>query len=178
MHRSATVLALATTALLPRPVVAAGINLMWDPSPDPAAVGYVVYSGPVGTAQPSRIEVGNVTSALITNLQQGLTYLFYVTAYDSARNESDPSNVINYTVPSSTTPPILALHRVSPSTFTLSFTNLTGYDYLVQTNADLGSTNWGTLSSVSASNSSGVISLPQCTSNAPRLFYRVSMPLH
>jgi hypothetical protein len=79
----------------------ASVSLLWDPSPDSNAVGYAVYYGTVGTPTPNRIDVGNVTNAPVNSLQPGLTYFFYVTAYDSARNESDPSNVINYTVPSS-----------------------------------------------------------------------------
>lgn len=82
---------------------AAGISLLWEPSPDSNAVGYCIYYGTVGTVTPSRIDVGNVTNAPVSNLQPGLTYYFYCTAYDSARNESDPSNVINYTVPTSMT---------------------------------------------------------------------------
>lgn len=77
----------------------ASVTLMWEPSPDSNAVGYAVYFGTVGTPTPTRNDVGNVTNAPVNNLQPGFTYFFYVTAYDSARNESDPSNVINYTVP-------------------------------------------------------------------------------
>lgn len=89
--------------------VSASVSLLWDPSPDTNAVGYAVYYGTVGTPTPTRIDVGNVTNAPVNSLQPGLTYFFYVTAYDSARNESDPSNVINYTVPSSTGPQIVVL---------------------------------------------------------------------
>ena len=65
---------------------------------------------------------------------------------------------------------------LSPGALVLSFTNQTGYAYLVQTNADLASTNWGTLSTVSASGVSGVVSLPQTASSLPHLFYRVVLP--
>jgi hypothetical protein len=85
----------------------ASVSLLWDPSPDTNAVGYAVYYGAVGTLGPNRIDVGDVTNAPVNSLQPGFTYFFYVTAYDSARNESDPSNVINYTVPISVVPTVL-----------------------------------------------------------------------
>ena len=105
-------LVLGLMGFLPWSAVAAGLNLWWDPSPDPLAIGYAVYSGTVGSPTPTRNDVGNTTNASVNNLQAGLTYVIYVTAYDSAHNESDPSNVINYTVPSSTnanSPPTVAL---------------------------------------------------------------------
>ena len=91
--------------------VAAGVLLLWDASPDAAAVGYAAYYGPVGNPTPSRIDVGNTTNTPVNNLQAGITYFFYVTAYDSVGNESDPSSVINYTVPigGTNTPPVLVV---------------------------------------------------------------------
>lgn len=78
---------------------AASVTLIWEPSPDSNAVGYAIYYGAIGVPTPTRNDVGNVTIAPVNSLQPGVTYFFYVTAYDSAKNESDPSNVINYTVP-------------------------------------------------------------------------------
>ena len=100
-------------SLLPAPALAVGINLWWDPSPDPTVVGYAVYYGPAGTSAPERQDVGNATSATVRNLQPGVAYFLYLTAYDSAYNESDPSNVIDYTAPAATNstpaPPLLAV---------------------------------------------------------------------
>lgn len=93
------ILAAILYLLLRSCAIGASVSLIWDPSPDTNAVGYAIYYGPVGTTQPSRNDVGNVTNSPVNNLQPGLIYFFYVTAYDQARNESDPSNVINYTVP-------------------------------------------------------------------------------
>ncbi len=121
------ILLLGLIGLLPGSATAAGVNLIWDPSPDATAIGYVVYYGPVGSTSPSRSDVGNTTNAPVNSLQSGLTYFFYVTAYDSARNESDPSNVINYTVPTSTnvnTAPGLGTiaNQTVPATSNLAFT--------------------------------------------------------
>jgi hypothetical protein len=120
-------------ACLPSPAIAASVTLMWDPSPDSNAVGYAVYYGTVGTPTPTRNDVGNTTNAPVNNLQPGLTYFFYVTAYDGARNESDPSNVINYSVPAATnsnTAPALGtlvdqtITATSNLTFTASATDV------------------------------------------------------
>ena len=74
----------------------------------------------------------------------------------------DPSNA-----------PTIALLKDGQGAFTLSFASRAGYNYFVQTNADFGTTNWGTILTVPASFDSGIISLPQSTAQAPRLFYRV-----
>jgi hypothetical protein len=77
----------------------ASVYLAWDPSPDAAAVGYAVYYGQVGVPTPARLDVGNVTNSPAIQLEVRKTYYFFVTAYDAACNESDPSTVLNYTVP-------------------------------------------------------------------------------
>jgi hypothetical protein len=72
--------------------------LMWDQSPDAACIGDFLYYGQVGQ-MPAKVDVGYVTNTVVSNLVVGKTYLFYLTAYDAACNESDPSTVLNYTVP-------------------------------------------------------------------------------
>ena len=93
---------LVLSAFFPSSASSASLRLFWEPSPDSNVVGYAVYYGSVGTLTTNRSDAGNTTNALVSSLQPGWTYFFYVTACDSVRNESDPSNVINYTVPSST----------------------------------------------------------------------------
>ena len=81
------------------------VTLAWDPSPDPSVAGYCFYVAAWGTASPpQRVDVGSQTQFTITNLQRGVTYLFYVTAYDGAHTESDPSNQITHT-PGGPNPP-------------------------------------------------------------------------
>jgi hypothetical protein len=89
----------ALVLLAARSCDGAGLAVYWDPSPDTNAIGYYVYYGPLGSSQTNRMDVGPATNALLSPLIPGVTYFVYVTAYDSACNESDPSNVINYTVP-------------------------------------------------------------------------------
>ena len=103
----------------------ASVTLLWEPSPDSNVTGYVVYWGTVGAPTPMRQDVGNVTNAPVNDLQLNQTYFFYVTAYDSACNESAPSNVINYTVPP---------HRVSLSYSPVLSTNLLDWRLIWETN--------------------------------------------
>lgn len=69
--------------------------------------GYFVYYGPTFNPVPDSIEVGTNLTATITNLLPGFTYRFYVTAHDDLYVESDPSNVIEYTVPEENHAPVL-----------------------------------------------------------------------
>jgi hypothetical protein len=93
---------------------AVNLSLGWDPSPDTQVVGYKMYFGPTGSAK-QNLNVGNATKAALTDLAAGQTYEFYVTAYDSAGAESDPSNQITYTIPADPIPG-----------FVLSLTGFTG----------------------------------------------------
>lgn len=96
--------------------VAPSVTLAWDPSPDATVIGYyfyVFFPGAEAVALPRQIDVGNTTEFTMTNLQSGVTYWFYVTAYNSYRIESDPSDVIDYTpdgetAPDSTPPAVLS----------------------------------------------------------------------
>jgi hypothetical protein len=80
-------------------VSASNLKLAWDPSPSSVS-GYYVYSVDGGTSQTVRTDVGNVTTAEITSLDPGHKYSIYVTAYDSKKIETKPSNAITVTAPS------------------------------------------------------------------------------
>jgi Fibronectin type III domain len=74
------------------------VTLAWDPSGGPALAGYRLYSGTASGVYTQTIEVGNTTSALVSNLTAGTTYYFTVTAYDTSGHESLPSNEVSYMV--------------------------------------------------------------------------------
>src|SRR5262245_61895468 len=78
---------------------AGGATLAWDPETNPAVVGYALYYGPAAGNYTSRIDVGNVTSYTVTNLTEGATYHFAVTAYDASHTESPFSNDVSGTIP-------------------------------------------------------------------------------
>jgi hypothetical protein len=60
--------------------------------------GYRIYYGTSPGSSAQTIDVGNVLTYTINNLSSG-TYYFRVTAYDTAGNESAPSNEASKTIP-------------------------------------------------------------------------------
>jgi hypothetical protein len=78
---------------------ATSFKLAWDASPSPSVSGYFLYTVDAGNSQSVRTDLGNTTSAAINSLTPGHKYSIHVTAYDSRKNESAPSNVIVVTAP-------------------------------------------------------------------------------
>jgi len=76
------------------------LTLAWDPSPDPAVVGYKLYEGTVSRNYSVTNDVRDATEATATLLLPGNTYYFAVTAYDTNHLESPFSGELSYTVPS------------------------------------------------------------------------------
>jgi len=73
--------------------------LEWDPNPEPTIAGYNVYVGSSSRNYSRVIDVGLQTSIPLTNLVQGITSFFAVTAYDTDRLESPFSDEVFYTPP-------------------------------------------------------------------------------
>src|SRR5262249_41890426 len=73
---------------------AQSVTLAWDPAAN--AAGYRLYSGTTSRVYTQQIDVGNATSALVSNLINGQTYFFAVTAYNTTGVESALSNEISY----------------------------------------------------------------------------------
>src|SRR5690242_18284221 len=67
-------------------------TLAWDPVSSSALTGYVLYYGPTAGNYTSKIDVGNTTMRTVSNLTDGATYHFAVTAYDASHTESGFSN--------------------------------------------------------------------------------------
>ena len=108
LTRLALVLALIASTL---PAFAVGnLTLAWDaPAPAPDVAGYIVHYATTSGQYASATNVGNATAATISGLQDGVTYYFAVTAYNTAGLESDMSNEVAYSVPVATVnnPPTL-----------------------------------------------------------------------
>lgn len=81
------------------------VTLGWDPSPDADVTGYSLYTGPAAGRYTNRTDVGNVTQAVVTNLEVGATYYFVVTAFNVAGLESDASNELVYSPAGTNQPP-------------------------------------------------------------------------
>jgi hypothetical protein len=77
---------------------ASGLKLAWDASPS-AVAGYYLYAVDTGNGQSVKSDIGNTLSASLNSITAGHKYSIYLTAYDSNKTETNPSNVISYTAP-------------------------------------------------------------------------------
>jgi hypothetical protein len=75
------------------------VKLAWDPNIEVDLAGYKVYYGNSSKNYKYSVDVGNFTSCSISGLEEGKTYFFAATAYDTQLNESNFSKEIPYTVP-------------------------------------------------------------------------------
>jgi PA14 domain/Divergent InlB B-repeat domain/Fibronectin type III domain len=94
---------------------AQSVRLAWDASPSSGVTGYRLHYRQSSGGQTTSVNVGNVLTATISNLNDATTYLCSVSAYNSAGLESARSNEISYTTPSS-----------PPGSYTLTVHNGTG----------------------------------------------------
>jgi hypothetical protein len=74
------------------------VTLAWDANTESDLAGYRIHLGTASNAYNTVIDVGNQNSYTVTNLNQGSTYFFSVTAYNAQGNESDYSNEVNKAV--------------------------------------------------------------------------------
>ncbi len=74
------------------------VHLAWDAVSSPSLAGYRLYYGQTSGTYPTYIDVGLQTTATVTGLTAGQTYYFVVTAYDTAGDESGPSNTVTVTM--------------------------------------------------------------------------------
>lgn len=85
----------------------APVELAWDPNPETDLAGYRLYYGTRSGDHPTRVEVGNVTTAQLSQPVPTTLYVVCV-AYNTAGLESLPSNeiAVTFTAPD-TIPPNL-----------------------------------------------------------------------
>ncbi len=80
---------------LPYHCLGAAFTLAWDPNTEPDLAGYKLYYGTSSGSYQQSVNVGNLTQYSLSNLQDGVTYYFAVTAYDTEGNESGYSNEVS-----------------------------------------------------------------------------------
>ena len=90
------------------------VTLQWNPNLDNTA-GYRLYYGPTSGDYPQQIDVGNTTGATVSDLVDGDTYFFMVTAYNTLGLESEPSNEVSVTLGGGSTPTPTPPHTPTPS---------------------------------------------------------------
>jgi hypothetical protein len=107
------------------------VTLAWDPNTESDVSGYRIYYNSPAHTYTQVLDVGNVTTATVIGLVVGEVYSFHATCYNLAGLESDPSNSVEYLVPSTVPenqPPIAhTLTLVTDQNIPLDFT-LTGSD--------------------------------------------------
>lgn len=130
---------LATLAGLHR-AIARNLTLAWNPSTDSSVVGYNLYYGTSSGDYTSKITVGNVTTATVSNLVAGTTYYFSATAYNANGVESNFSNETKFIVPGVLT---LAPGATASGAPTIRFPVEPDHWYEVQATSDFQS--WTTI---------------------------------
>src|SRR4030042_4199018 len=89
---------LLTIPFLIQPAWAAEIRIAWDPNSEPDLAGYKVYYGTasgVYNGPGSPMNVGNVNSYRLLDLNPGQIYFIALKAYDTFGNESGYSNEVS-----------------------------------------------------------------------------------
>ena len=78
----------------PQTAYSAQTPLEWDANREPDLAGYRIHYGVASRNYDTIVDIGNYTSCTISELQEGQTYYFAVTAYDQDGNESGYSNEV------------------------------------------------------------------------------------
>jgi hypothetical protein len=115
------------------------VTLAWDGSIDTATSGYIVYAYEENTTLLARVDVGGNTYAEIDGLKEGLSYTFYVTAYNPYYVESPPSLPVNFQVPV----PLQMVSGAGIGAGRIRFPAAPGRSYELQASTDL--MNWSTI---------------------------------
>lgn len=90
---------------LPLFVFATSVKVSWDANTvDSDLAGYKVYYGTTSRTYSGVVDVGNITSYILNNLDECTTYYFAVTAYDTSGNESAYSIEVSEFMPDKTPP--------------------------------------------------------------------------
>jgi chitinase len=102
---------------------AAQISLAWDPNTEPDLAGYRVHIGDSSGVYHTTVDVGNVSSVIVSGLQDGRVYYFVLTAYDTNGTESDFSEEVSGT-PTEPPPPPPPADTTAPAVSITSPQNL------------------------------------------------------
>jgi hypothetical protein len=130
----------AAQLLLFAEIHAANVSLMWNKNPEPDVIGYRIHYGPSGGTPATIVDAGNATNITISGLQEGGSYSFYASAYNSAGLESDLSVPVNYTVPSATSNNLVVSWDQSFSTSAVGYSVVYGLQSQTPTRRDVGNT--------------------------------------
>lgn len=94
---------------------AADITIAWDANAESDIAGYKLFYGTSSGNYDVVIDVGNSTNHTVANLEEGTTYYFVATAYDTDNNESSFSEELPYTIQTPNTAPSIPNTPAGPS---------------------------------------------------------------
>lgn len=148
------------------------VTLAWNAETN--AAGYALYygtnSGSYTSNYTSRMDVGTNTSATVSGLNEGKTYYFAITAYNSQGVESAPSSPITYLVPGLLT----MTPAASSAPVTIKFPVAPGHTYTVQASTNL--ITWSNIWVSGTATSNAWVSFQDTNSGSfKRRYYRLSM---
>lgn len=89
-------------ASLSHGTAAQSATLAWNRNSEPDIAKYRLYYGTQSGKPSQSLDVGNVTTSTVSNLNDGTTYFFTATAVNTAGLESPPSNEVFHTTPNPT----------------------------------------------------------------------------
>jgi hypothetical protein len=145
------------------------VTLTWNASADTNVSRYFVYYGSASGIYTNKVALENVTSATISDLVEGTTYFFAVTACDDAGLESVPSNEAVFAVPSDL---LLISGPSSGNPVSIRFQAALGHWYELQAAVDLSF--WTTIEQTATATSNAWIQfLDHQASLFPMRFYRL-----
>ena len=78
-----------------QPAIAGVITLQWDANTEGDLAGYIIYYGTASGLYDKSVDVKNVTTYTLTDLDLCTRYYVAVKAYDYSGNISDSSNEVN-----------------------------------------------------------------------------------
>jgi len=144
------------------------ITIAWNPNTERDIAGYKLYV--VETGQPANAITVATNVANVTGLVEGKTYVLYATAFNTAGLESDPSQQINYTVPSGLQDQMDSPLKLATGGMQITSRGLPGHSYMIQATRNLVTSPWVTLQTVQP-DALGVIRITD-PANLARRFYR------
>ncbi|HVY68988.1 MAG TPA: immunoglobulin domain-containing protein [Verrucomicrobiae bacterium] len=86
------------------PAAAAGLPFSWDRSPDPAVIGYRIYSGPASGHYVSSVDAGATNAVILPEVPVGENRYFAVVGYTATGRETLPSNEVGFPIQLSVPP--------------------------------------------------------------------------
>jgi hypothetical protein len=144
------------------------VQLGWDAPQEPAVTGCFLYYGTACRTYTNRIDTGTNTMATVSGLQEGQTYYFAVTAYNSDGVESDFSSEVTYITPGF----LSMVGGTNSNLVSMEFPVAWGHWYEIQASENLRT--WTTIgqTGVATSNAWTQFSDPRA-SQFPMRFYRL-----